>query len=238
MEDEVIKHTRKLYRTWFSKGHSIWHKISEFLIEIFIIVFAVTISIWFHNWSEHNHEQAEVKAFLLGLKSDLEDDMREIQNDKESYMQQGQIFGYIYSLKIKEPLNRDSLRKNQRSMYVTTTLSPNDGRFEGFKSAGKIGTIENKDLQNDIMDLYQESIPSLLASSKGYNTWKMNFITYVIQNQRRTSDSTTNILEILKRDDVYNFSTVLSHPTEVLARYDLCIQLMQKIVSEIDREYR
>jgi Family of unknown function (DUF6090) len=238
MEDEVIKHTRKLYRTWFSKEHTIWHKISEFLIEIFIIVFAVTISIWFHNRSEHAHEQSEVKAFLMGLKSDLEDDMKEMANDKKSFLSQGEVFSYISSLKILEPLNKDSLRKNQKSFYVTTALSPNDGRFEGFKSAGKIGTIENKELQNDIMDLYQESIPSLLASTQGYNTWKMNFINYVIQNQKRLTDSTTNILEIMKGDKVYDFSTVLSHPTEVLARYDLCITLMQKIVAEIDQEYK
>jgi hypothetical protein len=238
MEDEVIKHTRKLYRTWFSKEHSFWHKISEFLIEIFIIVFAVSISIWFHNRSDHAHEQSEVKAFLFGLKSDLEDDMREMQNDKESFISQGKIFHYISSLKINEPLSKDSLRKNQNSMYVTTALTPNDGRFVGFKSAGKIGTIENKELQNDIMDLYQESIPSLLASTQGYNTWKMNFITYVIQSQKRLTDSTTNILEILKKDEVYDFSTVLSHPTEVLARYDVCIKLMQKIVAEIDQEYK
>ena len=63
---------RKLYKTWFSKEHSIWHKISEFLIEMCIIVFAVTISIWFHNLSEHRHQQEEVKQFLEGLKADLD----------------------------------------------------------------------------------------------------------------------------------------------------------------------
>jgi hypothetical protein len=52
------------------------------------------------------------------------------------------------------------------------------------------------------------------------------------------TDSTTNFLEILKEDKIYDFSTVLSHPIEVLGRYDVCIQLAQKIISEIDQDYR
>ncbi len=238
MEDEVVKHTRKLYRTWFNKELPFWHKISEFLIEIFIIVFAVSISIWFHNRSEHAHEQAEVKAFLLGLRSDLNDDISEMQNDKESFLEQGKIFSYFASLKIKEPPDKDTLTKYRQSLFVTTSLNPNDGRFEGFKSSGKIGTIENKELQNDIMDLYQEKIVALHASSAGYNGWKMNFLNYIIENQKRLTDSTNNFKELLKDDKVYDFSTVLSHPSEVMARYDTCILQAKKIITEIDREYK
>jgi protein associated with RNAse G/E len=237
-EDEVIKHTRKIYRTWFNKELSIWHKISEFFIEIIIIVFAVSLSIWFHNRSEHAHEQSEVKAFLFGLKLDLTDDIREMQNDKESYINQGKIFKYIASLKKSEPLSKDTLKKYRTSLFVTTSLNPNDGRFEGFKSSGKIGTIEDKALQNDIMDLYQEKIQALLASSNGYNVWKNNFLSYIVQNGKRLTDSTNNFNEMLKDDKVYEFSTILGYPTEVLARYDVCIQLAQKIISEIDQGYK
>jgi hypothetical protein len=238
MEDEVVKHTRKLYRTWFNKDLPIWHKISEFLIEILIIVFAVSISIWFHNRSEHAHEQADVKAFLLGLKSDLNDDIKEMQNDMESFRNQGKAFSYITSLKIKEAPDKDTLKKYAHYLFVNTALNPNDGRFEGFKSSGKIGTIENKNLQNDIMDLYQERIPSLQTSSSLYNSWQSNFLNYIIQNQKRVTDSLTNFKQLLKEDKVYDFSTVLSHPTEVLERYDICIQLAQKIIAEIDEEYK
>jgi len=42
-EDEIAKHSRKIYKTWFKKELIIWHKISEFLIEITIIVFAVLL---------------------------------------------------------------------------------------------------------------------------------------------------------------------------------------------------
>ncbi|MBC7525013.1 MAG: hypothetical protein H7239_11315 [Flavobacterium sp.] len=54
-----------------SKTHTFIEKLTEISIEIFIIVFAVSLSIWLHSWSEHNHQQNEVKKFLVDLKSDL-----------------------------------------------------------------------------------------------------------------------------------------------------------------------
>ena len=54
MQEEIVKHTEKIYKTVKSPKHSVGEKIKEILIEIFIIVFAVTLSIWLHSWSEHN----------------------------------------------------------------------------------------------------------------------------------------------------------------------------------------
>jgi hypothetical protein len=45
MQDEVLKHTEKIYKTAKSAQHSFGEKIREIIIEIFIIVFAVTLSI-------------------------------------------------------------------------------------------------------------------------------------------------------------------------------------------------
>jgi len=38
-EEEVAKHTKKIYKIWNNKEHGLWHKTKDFLIEIFIIVF-------------------------------------------------------------------------------------------------------------------------------------------------------------------------------------------------------
>src|SRR6201985_2759208 len=138
-EDEIAKHSRKIYKTWFNKELTIWHKLSEFLIEITIIVFAVTISIWFHNMSEHKHQQEEVKQFLTGLKADLTQDIREMKNDKESYQKQSIIFTYLSRLKKNQAPDRDTLNTYSNWLTNTTGLNPNDGRFQGFKSSGKIG---------------------------------------------------------------------------------------------------
>jgi hypothetical protein len=146
-EDEIVKHSKKIYKTWFNKELSIWHKMSEFLIEMMIIIFAVSISIWFHNLSEHKHQQVEVKQFLEGLKADLTQDIKEMNDDKQSFIKQKIIFNYLSRLKKNEAPSKDTLNKYNNWLFNTTVLNPNDGRFQGFKSSGKIGTIENKNLQ-------------------------------------------------------------------------------------------
>ena len=70
MQDEVLKHTEKIYKTIKNKKHSLKDKLKEIIIEILIIVFAVTLSIYLHSWSEHNHQEKEVTEFLIDLKSD------------------------------------------------------------------------------------------------------------------------------------------------------------------------
>ena len=236
-EDEIVKHTRKIYKTWFNKELTIWHKISEFLIEITIIVFAVSISIWFHNMSEHKHQQEEVKQFLMGLRADLEQDIKEMENDKESYQKQSAIFTYLRNLRINQLPNRDTLNANGNWIFNTTALNPNDGRFQGFKSSGKIGTIENDSLQNDIMDLYEENIPALLHSTDSYIRIKTLFIDLLNKNSKRLTDSTDNMIEVIKTDESFNLCRALCRPDQVLERYDQCIQLMEKIIARIDKEY-
>ena len=236
-EEEISKHTKKIYKTWFNKELSIWHKLSEFLIEIIIIVFAVTISIWFHNLSEHKHQQEDVKQFLLGLKTDLTQDIQEIKKDMESFRNQHTIFSYIGGLQKNQLPNKDTLKKYRNWLFNSTALNPNDGRFQGFKSSGKIGTIENKVLQNDIMDLYEEDIPMLLASTTAYNNTKLQFLEFLIKNGKRITDSTENTIKILNEDEAYNLSRALSTPDQTLERYQLCMELMNKIIGEIDKEY-
>ena len=236
-EDEIAKHSRKIYKTWFNKELTFWHKISEFLIEITIIVFAVSISIWFHNISEHKHQQEEVKQFLTGLKSDLQQDIKEMENDKESYYKQSNLFTYLGRLKKDQMPNKDTLNAYSNWLTNSTALNPNDGRFQGFKSSGKIGAIENDSLQNDIMDLYEEDIPALLHSTDAYIRIKTIFFDLLIKDTKRISDSTDNMIDVIKSDESFNLCRALGKPTQVLERYDQCIQLMEKIIARIDKEF-
>lgn len=236
-EEEIAKHTKKIYKLWGNKEHSLWHKIKELLIEFFIIVFSITFSIWLHDKSEHNHQQTEVKEFLLGLREDLLSDINEMNDDKTSYINQGKAFSYITSVNLNQDLSLDSLYKYRNFLYNTTRLQQNNGRFEGFKASGKIGFIEDQKLQNDIMDLYQENIPSLLASTDAYLRWKSELFEFGVKNRRRITDSTTNITTILRTDEAQNLCGFLGNSTEIIDRYNVCINKMKAIVAEIENEY-
>jgi len=234
-ELEVIKHTKKVLAS-MSSDHGTWHKVKEIFIEIFIIVFAISLSIWFHNWSEHRHQQAEVKQFLIGLKEDLQKDIVEMSKDKDSYRAQGKLFSYLSHVKLSENIVPDSIKKHGQWLFNTTALNPNDGRFEGFKSSGKIGSIEDAELQNDIMGLYQENIPALQTSTEVYIEEKKKLFDYIEANNKRITDSTSNLLQILHLDPAHNIYFFLENPQEIINRYDACISKCQTIVDRIDHE--
>ena len=235
-EQEVIKHTKKVFGIW-KTNNPIWHKVGEFIFEIFIIVLAVTISIYFHDRSVLKHQRHEAEEFLSGLKQDLTTDIEEMNQDKSSFKQSEKAFYYITSRKLDEPLNADTIRKYRGWIFNTTGLVPNSGRFEGFKSAGKIGTIENKELQNNIMDLYQEDILNLINSTNFYTSKKLSLFEYVNMNRKRLTDSTSNLVSVLSSDPAYNICVSLTFVKEILDRYDTCINKMNTIISDIGKEY-
>jgi hypothetical protein len=190
-----------------------------------------------HGKSELAHQRKDVKEFLLGLRDDLNGDIREMEEDKKSYVRNRIAFSYIHNIKLKDSVNRDSLIRYNNALFNTTGLVPNNGRYEGFKSAGKIGTIENRELQNDILDLYQEMIPSLLLTTDYYTGVKMKLGDYLTANLRRTTDTTNNIRTLIKSDEMFYFSQTLMSVEEQLERYNSCIAKIRKITAEIDKEY-
>jgi hypothetical protein len=236
-EQEIIKHTKKVYRVWNSKQHTTWQKIKEFALEIFIIVFAVTLSIWFHNWSEHRHEKIVVKEFLLELKGDLQNDIREMKIDSAVYAKTSAAFTYITSIKYGQILNTDSLNKFQDVIFNTTGLVPNNGRFEGFKSSGKIGLIEDNALQNEILDLYQENIPSLISSTNKYTERKTELFKYIAQSRKKNPDNTYNLNVVLSSDVGQNISGTIVFVDEILGLYSSCIQTSKNIIAKINAMY-
>jgi hypothetical protein len=235
-EQEVIKHTKKIFGVWTTKS-PFWHKVSELLLEIFIIVFAVTVSIYFHDRSELKHQRHETKEFLVGLRQDLTTDIEEMKQDKASFMQSKNAFKYITSRKLNESLVGDTISKYSGWIFNTTGLVPNSGRFEGFKSAGKIGTIENKELQNNILDLYQENIPNLILSTDLYTAKKQNLFEFVAANRKRITDSTNNLLSVLSSEQAFNICQSLTFVDEIVNRYDTCINNMNMIINEINKAY-
>jgi len=235
-EQEVIKHTKKIFGIWATKS-SFLHKLSEFIGEIAIIVFAISLSIYFHDRSELRHQRHEAKEFLFGLREDLKTDIEEMNSDKSSFQMCGIIFRYIGSRKLSQPLNPDTIQKYGNWIFNTTGLIPNSGRFEGFKSSGKMGTIENNELQNYIMDLYQENIPSLITSTNDYSSKKQRLFEYLEANTKRATDSTSNLPMVLASDQATNICRSLTFVSQILNRYDTCINKMKAIIKNIDHDY-
>ena len=236
MQDEVTKHTRKIFSIMKSGNHTLSGKTKEILVEILIIVFAVTISIWLHSWSQHNHQQNEVKEFLADIRADINDNLKTMNGAKETLANSIASYSYLANL---EERQYDSLVKTpqgdsliSKKMEVNILIRRNaNGNYEGFKSSGKIGYIENKKLKKLILSYYQRSIPALVEVDSYYNQTLKEVINYYIEEAKRSTRE--NLF-----DPRFKTRIALTRNTAEGSKrsYEVIIEEAKELIAEIDKE--
>lgn len=162
MQDELTKHTLKIYQTMKRPGRSFWEKAKEIAIEVLIIVFAVTLSIWLHNWSDHREQQKVTDEFLQGIRKDLQKDIVVMEENKGWYVHVDTNFEYL--LNLDESGRVDTATEHTVAHHLDfalRTTHANVARYEGFKSSAKMGTIESDSLRQAILLYYQQTIPGV-----------------------------------------------------------------------------
>jgi hypothetical protein len=239
-QEAVAKHTKKVYKVWASKEHSWQHKAKEFLIEIAIIVFAVSISIWFHNMSEKSHDRKEAKQYLEGLKKDLTKDITEMREDSASFVSQ---YAFYKKLAASQGGIVDTALIIENNWMFTnqTALIPNISRFEALKYSGKMNIIENKELLDEILNLYEEKIPQLISTANNINSYKNStFNEYMESHRYYLKAKQPEFYKAVQTDaDLnYYFKRIASNMPEVIEQYQNVIQHNEKLVKMIDNEVK
>jgi|ERR1700761_2287454 len=237
MEHEIIGHTRKAYKTLKNPNKSVVEKIKEILVEILIIVFAVTFAAYIERSREHAKEQSEAKEFLIGLKGDLKGEIKEIEERKLEMSSIRKQYVLLKDLTLKTV---DSLEKAHIKTSVSVpkfNLKPGNGRYEGFKSSGKMQTIENDSLRNDILEFYQSNIPFLDFSENGFNANQTRLEDLIINAPDDKNGKPADVPKLLttqKAKAIFEFS--ISYADDLLNKYELAMKQANKIIAEIDKK--
>ena len=236
MQDEVSKHTKKVFEEFKNPIHSTGEKIKEIIIEIVIIVFAVTVSIWLHNWSEHRNEQAQVKTFLLGLRKDISSDIHDVKEIKKLFQHFDTTYRYFSSLQRNKIPNPDSLKQFLPEIKNNIYLRPHKSRFTGFLTAGKIMNIEEDSLALQILDYYQEVLPSINSSESSWVNINASLNDYMRDNVKDV-DSDMAKWEVLTSPKAKFLTKSLIPWSQIYDRYDGLISDGESIIKEIDKIY-
>ncbi|WP_410492538.1 DUF6090 family protein [Chryseobacterium sp. 52] len=215
-----------------NKNHSFKEKVKEILIEILIIVFAVTLSIWLHSWSEERHQQKDAQTFLLGLKEDLQKDISNLEDTKETLHKTQQQISFALHL---TPQKIDSIQANHQQInsgtnFINTLV--NNGRYEGFKSSGKINTIENQNVRNKILTYYQQTIPEISFVEKSYERLTSKYVDVLIDGKEDEDINTT----ILRKKTKIILSGIDNFTKDTQESYEKAIKEAREIIKEIDKE--
>lgn len=233
-ELEVAKHGKTIIELAAKREHPIAHKIREILLEIFIIVFAVSLSIWLHGWSEHRHEQEQVRTFLLGLRSDLKTDIAGIKEIADNYHRYDARFKYLTSL---DPnANPDAKFESE---YVASDgnsfFAPRNSRYEGFRQSGKLTSIEDEKLLNDILALYQEDYPAIQRSQGGWSMRQQKLRDY--QDSVLADDSTAEHYRLVTNPKGKRLLVFMIANPQLYQRFDHYAERAARIVKAIDGLY-
>ncbi len=174
-EQEIAKHTKKVVRLFGKSEHGWRHKLGEMALEIITIVFAVSLSIWLHSLGEHHHEQQQVRTFLLGLRHDIGSDIELIKELNQAYRGYDANFDYLAKLDPRSAPDPKTFTPAYQLADSNYFFNPLVSRYQGFKSSGKLGHIENEALLEKILNLYERSAAVIKSSENG---WRSNQETY------------------------------------------------------------
>ena len=135
-------------------------------------------------------------------------------------------------------ISQDTRNKYRFAFYFGSQLTPNDSRFEGFKSAGKIGTIEDADLQNSILLIYQDNIKWLLMVTGQRIAAKQKLLDYLMANVQKNPDGTLNYPELLATPRSKEMSMwVYTCDEYILSIYDALTLKSEYVIKRIDEIY-
>ncbi|MBF4466806.1 DUF6090 family protein [Flavobacterium sp. LC2016-12] len=232
MQDEIIKHSKKIYSEMNNKNHSFKEKAKEVLAEILIIVFAVSLSIWLHSWSEERHEHKDAQTFLIGLKEDLQNDISNLEETKKKLDKTQQQISFALHL---TPKKIDSIKANHQQIQSGTNLINtivNNGRYEGFKSSGKINTIENQNVRNQILSYYQQTIPQIVHVEASYDKLTSKYVDLLLSGKEDEDINTT----VLKQKTKIILSGINDFTKYNQKPYEDAIKQAREIIKEIDKE--
>lgn len=235
-ELEVAKHGKNVIEMAVHKEHGLAHKLKEIALEVVIIVFAVSVSIWFHSLSEHRHEQRQMKAFLLGLKADLTRDVMSLNDYTHTYRGFDANYQYLAALDPKGAPDGEKFDNACAQVKLSAQFIPVNSRFEGFKSSGKLTNIEDEELLNDILSLYELKHKSLSLSESG---WKSNHVKLrnYLDTALEQGDAPQQYYRALTTPNGKRLLRNMATPPQLYERYASNIELSTKIIKRIDVLY-
>jgi len=223
MQEELAKHSKRIFMTMKNSKKLFSEKLKEVFIEIFIIVFSVTLSIWLHSRSLHSHQQKETKEFLSDIKDDLNKDILSVSEKEKQMTETIKQYNYLRDLTEKR-IDSLSNKKAKIGIGVTYVIrKTNDGNYEGFKSSGKIGYIENKKLKKMILGYYQEGMPSIDETENYFNLRLGKIEELIYQDKDKKKKFLDPVLKMsfdaviqTAKDNRNNYKSISQEATEII----------------------
>jgi len=168
-----------------------------------------------------------VREFLAGLREDLREDIRLLESHKSTIALLDSNYAFVMAAASKPVA--DSIL-SQHLFFDLPVTHANIGRYEGFKSSGKIGNIENDSLKMNILVFYQQTLPNV-----GYSESYINSLQTKIMDFQIERDSRQSLGDFARSDKMLSLYNLGRHNFQVsIGDYTTAIALANKIIGQIE----
>ena len=152
----MIKFFRKIRHNLLSEGKT--GKYMKYAFgEIILVVIGILIALSINNWNENRKNQKLELEYLIGIKSNLNDDIAELENHFN-----GDTLKFdAYTSLVRTFNSKNLLSKKEEiisNLYKTSRLGWFEGQnivFENLKSSGRLNLIQSDTISNSIQKYYR-----------------------------------------------------------------------------------
>lgn len=152
----MIKFFREIRQSLLSQGKT-GRYLKYAIGEIALVVLGILIALSINNWNEDRKNQKLELDYLIGIKSNLNDDVYEL----EQLFNGDTIIFDAYTSLVRIFNSADYLLKKQEiisNSYIISRLTWFEGQnivFENIKSSGKLNLIRSDSIRNSIQKYYR-----------------------------------------------------------------------------------
>ncbi len=186
----MIKFFRRIRQRLVSEN-----KFSKYLFyalgEIILVVIGILIALGINNWNENRKTEERITQFLIGLKSDLKNDLSEIEKVSEAQTTRFNLISEFIELG-KKPSIKTTILNDSIKYYDpgdNFTFFPTVGTYNAANNAGLMDHIKNEELKRSILNLYEHFYERvayngvILDDRTGQLEWESRHYSDVLKNK-------------------------------------------------------
>ena len=150
--------------------------------EIALVVIGILIALQINNWNEWRKDRSKEKVIIEDLVKNIELNIQIFKDDILFLEEKNQSAEIIINTLEQKNEYFDTLAPHFHNARITKkTLYLSNIGFQALKDAG-LDILTDKSLSDEIVKLYEFTLPSIMASNSNINTILDEFDNYVVQN--------------------------------------------------------
>lgn len=240
MSEIHIEHHKPVHtHNALEKKKGFWVILKELFIDMIPVVIGILIALSFNSIKESWKEKKEETYYLNRIKNDLEQDLKELKEDIESYEIRRYSIKYLQAYDLNENKYPDSALIYLSTLFGTTAPNVSNAAYVTLQSSGKFDIIQNKQITENLVTLYSDIVKSLTNTTTSFSEFKQRYFNDVIHTEFDLTQlkNGKTLKEILSNLKIKNAFKILWFD-EVIGRYKKAIKKHEEIINDISEELK